>query len=235
MRGPALSSSLTMRPTSRGAPSSPGSPSGSNAQKHAVAQSRGRAGAPPVFRGTRSRSSGTGPRSAPSQSDGRASRSPSRSRAGDVGDQHGGQGAGRLPRLAAATQRALVLHFPQHALQGDPVVALDAEGSRDLALADLARALPGGGRGCSRGDQGQDRRPCSVAPRAGFSSSSPSARSSVALPVITLNSHDGRGIEQRAPIRSHGRRSARDARHRQDERGRTASAMPLRPGERPWS
>ncbi len=56
----------------------------------------------------------------------------------DVDQRHGGQGAGLGEALAALLYRAVRREFAQEPLQLDLVGALDAEGARDLALADLA-------------------------------------------------------------------------------------------------
>ena len=65
----------------------------------------------------------------------------------DVGQHHGRQLARLVQRLAAAVHDAVVFEIAEHLLQPDAVAALDAEGARDLALADLAGGL---------GDEGED-------------------------------------------------------------------------------
>ena len=61
--------------------------------------------------------------------------------AGDVGQDDRPAGPGLVDRLAAAIDDAVALELLEHLLQPDPVAAVDAEGARDLALADLPGAL----------------------------------------------------------------------------------------------
>ncbi len=74
----------------------------------------------------------------------------------DVGNRHGGQGTG--PHGASPLlDLSFGLEFAQHALQFDPVVTLDPESARDLALADFAeRPLAVGERFFLAGHEGQD-------------------------------------------------------------------------------
>ena len=67
--------------------------------------------------------------------------------AGDVGEEDGRQPVRLVQRLAAAVDGALGFEIAEHLLQPDAVAAADAEGARDLALADLA-----GGAGDIGGD-----------------------------------------------------------------------------------
>jgi hypothetical protein len=60
--------------------------------------------------------------------------------ASHVGEHDGRQHAGAMQRLAASLDRAFALQLLQHLLEQHPLgLALDVEGPRDLALADLRR------------------------------------------------------------------------------------------------
>ena len=97
---------------------------------------------------------GAGPCASSSHSSGVAIRSPSLSRAIDVGEHGRGQGAGVMQLLAVLFDRALVGEFAQHALQVGAQRVLQPEGAGDFAGADFAALIADEGEEFGLGGEG---------------------------------------------------------------------------------
>ena len=74
---------------------------------------------------------------------------------GNVRQNHRGELAGLVHRLALSVEDTLILQILEDLLEPDPVVAFDAEALRDLPLADLALRMGDEGHHLLAGGQGR--------------------------------------------------------------------------------